>query len=94
MALVNLVCKVSEVNGVETWVFRHESAELGVRRTEMPFQAEAGVTTRLKWWMIGNPGGSIKVEVFQGDRLIAKRLRSAIPNTKPAGFDSIPIKPE
>ena len=46
MALVNLVCKVSEVNGVETWVFRHESAELGVRRTEMPFQAEAGVTTR------------------------------------------------
>ena len=41
-----------------------------------------------------NPGGSIKVEVFQGDRLIAKRLRSAIPNTKPAGFDSIPIKPE
>lgn len=94
MANVNLTCRVTENEGVEHHSFRHETTDIGVDQSEMTFSAPAGETTMLKWWMWGNPGGSIKVEVLQGDRVIKTRLKSDIPNSVPTGWDKLSIIPE
>src|SRR5688572_23285888 len=51
-----------------------------------------GETHHLEWSMIGEPGGSMKVEVKDpGGTVVAVRNASKIPNSTPAGYDRLKI---
>lgn len=94
MALVNYTVRISNLNGVSAYKFRYEDFDIHIENNEGNFSDQESSDGRLKWWMLGNPGGTMKVEVFRGGASYRKRNNSTIPNSKPAGFDWMKIKTE
>jgi hypothetical protein len=90
---IELKIKITEKINIKTYafVFNHKAVRMNRSIDEGTFQTDVPVDDFLRWWMTGEPGGSMKVEVFRGDQLIATRAFSDIPGSAVEGTDRLTI---
>lgn len=88
---VELVVKVSEKNGVKGYGFAYDGQAVPMSQGKGKFRAPKNQTKRLEWVMIGNPGGTMKVEVLRGTTVIQSRAASQIVPPLGEGLDAFNI---
>jgi len=91
MADVQLKVRVSELKGVSGFSLVFRGAQVPTNNGEGTITWDDTTTEWLGWHMVGDPAGTMRVEVLRGQTVISKRAKSRIPNSRPAGFDEIPI---
>ncbi|MEG3148251.1 hypothetical protein U1769_00035 [Sphingomonas sp. ZT3P38] len=91
MADVKLDVKVSNLEKVKGYAFVFRGKPVRITSGKGTITWDDTETEWLSWHMVGDPGGTMDVEVFRDGTVISKRIGSKIPNSRPAGFDEIPI---
>lgn len=91
MASVQLDVKVSNLKGVKGYACVFRGNPLLMTNDTGQITWDSTKTEWLAWHMVGDPSGTMDVKVLRGATVISQRIKSRIPNSRPAGFDEIPI---
>ena len=89
---ISLKVKVSNKVGIFDYTFFFGGTHVDMREDEGTIGAPEGVETELRWWMTGNPGGGMKVEVLRGGSVLYSRDPSDIPPDAAGATDAFYIK--
>ena len=91
---VELTITITAKTDIEYYTFAFNGRRIAMDHTTDTgtFDVDTPVNDYLEWWMVGEPGGSMKVEVSRGEEVIATRDYSDIPGSKAGGFDRLRIK--
>jgi len=90
--VVELHIKVSEKSNILTYGFTYGGVVVPIHNDEGKFFATPDTEQFLAWVMIGDPGGTMKVEVTRNERVLYNRPRSRIPPPLTKGYDRFRIK--
>ena len=88
---IELHFKVSEKDGIQSYGFSYGGVPVPKSNDEGVFFAQAGISKKLEWGMVGNPGGSMKVTVTRDGTKIKEREKSTIPPPLGVGYDYFTI---
>ena len=89
---VELQIKVSEKSGVKAYGFAYDGKAVIMNRGTGKFKAIKNQTKLLEWGMLGDPGGTMKVEVLRDKTAICTRAKSKIVPPFEQGLDAFEIK--
>lgn len=93
MATKRLKIVVSKQQGVSTYSFRFKGSNVPMSGDEGFIDADEGDPRYLLWVMTGQPGGSMKVEVFNADGSLHTKREESTLSQQGSGFDRLLIKP-
>jgi hypothetical protein len=88
---IQLVVSVSEKDGVKGYGFAYAGVPVPMNLGKGKFFAVKDKAGLLEWGMIGNPGGTMKVEVLRDGTAIKTRNKSEIVPPFDKGFDAFEI---
>ena len=91
MADVMLEEKVDKQSGIKGYAMHYRGQIVPMTNDVGQIFWDEAKTEWLAWDMVGDPGGSMRVQVLRGETLISVRKSSKLPMSKGAGFDEIPI---
>ncbi|MFL6726346.1 MAG: hypothetical protein ACJ8FS_07525 [Sphingomicrobium sp.] len=88
---IELLVTVSDISDIKQYGFAYDGASVPMSRGKGTFYAQPSVTKLLEWGMRGEPGGTMKVVVTNGDTTVAKRDKSMIVPPEDSGYDAFQI---
>ena len=88
---VELLITVSDKSDIRAYGFAYDGVPVSMSGGKGKFHAETGVMKLLEWVMVGEPGGTMKVVVTNGDTVVASRDKSTITPPYAKGYDAFEI---
>lgn len=85
--------EVSVKNGVDMFGFSFAGTPVLMSHNRGWFNGQIGRKGLLEWVMVGQPGGSMKVTVSDGGKVVAERTASTILPPHAEGYDALEILP-
>ena len=91
-ARIKLSIRATDKKGIRTSGFAYNGITVRMSGGKGSFEAEPNVTRLLEWAMVGDPGGSMKVEVLREGAAIYTREKSEIVQPYSKAVDAFEIK--